>query len=55
MAKITEQPTTLPDAAHGLAAEALAQRVHGRVEPGGELVYEVNRRNPFAFFGGLGA
>jgi hypothetical protein len=35
-------------------AEALARRVHGEVEPGGELVYEVNRRNPFAFFGGMG-
>ena len=35
-------------------ARALAQRVHGRVEPGGELVYEVNPTNPFAFFGGMG-
>jgi hypothetical protein len=35
-------------------AEELAHRVHGRVEPGGELVYEVNRTNPFAFFGGMG-
>jgi hypothetical protein len=32
----------------------LAQRVHGHVEPGGELVYEVQPRNPFAVFGGLG-
>jgi hypothetical protein len=35
-------------------AEALAQRVHGRVEAGGELVWEVMPRNPFAVFGGLG-
>jgi hypothetical protein len=35
-------------------AEALAQRVHGEVEAGGELVYEVMPRNPFAVFGGLG-
>lgn len=32
----------------------LAQRIHGHVEPGGELVYEVQPRNPFAVFGGLG-
>jgi hypothetical protein len=32
----------------------LARRVHGEVEPGGELVYEVQPRNPFAVFGGLG-
>jgi hypothetical protein len=32
----------------------LARRVHGRVEPGGELVYEVQPSNPFAVFGGLG-
>jgi hypothetical protein len=32
----------------------LARRVHGHVEPGGELVYEVQPRNPFAVFGGLG-
>ena len=32
----------------------LARRIHGRVEPGGELVYEVQPRNPFAVFGGLG-
>ena len=32
----------------------LARRVHGRVEPGGELVYEVGPQNPFAVFGGLG-
>ena len=32
----------------------LARRIHGRVEPGGELVYEVQPHNPFAVFGGLG-
>jgi hypothetical protein len=35
-------------------AGELAGRVHGRVEPGGELVYEVQPQNPFAVFGGLG-
>jgi hypothetical protein len=35
-------------------AEALAARLHGEVEPGGELVYEVVPGNPFAIFGGLG-
>jgi|SRR5436190_6463473 len=35
-------------------AVALARRVHGEVEPGGELVYEVQPHNPFAVFGGLG-
>jgi hypothetical protein len=35
-------------------ADALAKRVHGEVEPGGELVYEVEPTNPFAIFGGLG-
>jgi hypothetical protein len=35
-------------------AEALAARVHGEVEPGGELVWETVPRNPFAIFGGLG-
>jgi hypothetical protein len=35
-------------------AVELAQRVHGTVEPGGELVYEVQPHNPFAVFGGLG-
>jgi hypothetical protein len=35
-------------------AEALAARVHGTVEPGGELVYEVEPSNPFAIFGGMG-
>jgi hypothetical protein len=32
----------------------LARRIHGHVEPGGELVYEVQPANPFAIFGGLG-
>jgi hypothetical protein len=32
----------------------LARRIHGEVEPGGELVHEVQPRNPFAVFGGLG-
>jgi len=36
------------------AAVELARRVHGEVEPGGELVYEVRPQNPFAVFGGLG-
>lgn len=31
-------------------ARALAERVHGEVEAGGELVYEVPRGNPFAVF-----
>jgi hypothetical protein len=35
-------------------AVELARRVHGSVEPGGELVYEVRPSNPFAVFGGLG-
>jgi hypothetical protein len=35
-------------------AVELARRIHGRVEPGGELVYEVQPYNPFAVFGGLG-
>ena len=35
-------------------AEALAERVHGEVEPGGALVWEVMPQNPFAVFGGLG-
>src|ERR671935_569624 len=34
-------------------AVELARRVHGTVEPGGELVYEVQPANPFAVFGGL--
>jgi hypothetical protein len=32
----------------------LARRVDGRVQPSGELVYEVQPQNPFAVFGGLG-
>ena len=36
-------------------AKRLARRVHGEVEPGGELVWEVTPQNPFAVFGGLGA
>jgi hypothetical protein len=35
-------------------AVELARRIHGEVEPGGELVYEVAPQNPFAIFGGLG-
>jgi hypothetical protein len=35
-------------------AVELARRIHGAVEPGGELVYEVQPQNPFAVFGGLG-
>ncbi len=35
-------------------ARHLAQRVHGEVEPGGDLVWEVTPQNPFAVFGGLG-
>jgi len=35
-------------------ADALAERVHGEVEVGGELVWEVMPQNPFAVFGGLG-
>ena len=35
-------------------ARALAERIHGEVEPGGELVWEVTPQNPFAVFGGLG-
>ena len=41
----------------GAASEAeareLARRVHGEVEPGGEVVWEVTPQNPFAVFGGL--
>ena len=36
-------------------AVELAKRIHGHVEPGGELVYEVQPQNPFAVFGGLGS
>jgi len=35
-------------------ADALAARVHGEVEPGGELIWETVPGNPFAVFGGLG-
>jgi hypothetical protein len=35
-------------------AVELSRRIHGKVEPGGELVYEVQPQNPFAIFGGLG-
>jgi hypothetical protein len=35
-------------------AETLARRVHGSVEPGGELVWETAPGNPFAVFGGMG-
>jgi hypothetical protein len=35
-------------------AQELAQRLHGEVEPGGELVWEATPGNPFAIFGGLG-
>ena len=35
-------------------ATELARRIHCEVEPGGELVYEVMPRNPFAIFGGMG-
>jgi hypothetical protein len=36
-------------------AETLASRVHGEVEPGGDLVWETVPGNPFAVFGGLGS
>jgi hypothetical protein len=36
-------------------ADALATRLHGRVEPGGEVVWETVPGNPFAVFGGMGA
>lgn len=35
-------------------AEQLARRLHGEIEPGGELIWEVMPRNPFAVFGGIG-
>jgi hypothetical protein len=35
-------------------ADALAVRLHGSVEPGGEVVWETTPENPFAIFGGLG-
>jgi len=36
-------------------ADALARRVHGEVELGGEVVWENVPGNPFAVFGGLGS
>jgi hypothetical protein len=36
-------------------ADALAARLHGSVEPGGEVVWETAPDNPFAVFGGLGS
>src|SRR5579884_3455906 len=35
-------------------AEALAARLHGEVEAGGEVVREASPANPFAIFGGMG-
>jgi hypothetical protein len=35
-------------------ADELAKRIHGRVEAGGEIVWEAMPQNPFAVFGGLG-
>ena len=35
-------------------AEALATRLHGEAQPGGEFVYETTHGNPFAILGGLG-
>jgi hypothetical protein len=35
-------------------AEQLARKLHGDVEPGGELVWEATPGNPFAILGGLG-
>jgi hypothetical protein len=36
-------------------ADTLAARIHGEVEPGGELVWETVPGNPFAVFGGMGS
>jgi len=36
-------------------ARALANRLHGEVEAGGEVVWEAMPRNPFAIFGGIGS
>jgi hypothetical protein len=36
-------------------ADALAARLHGQVELGGEVVWETTPQNPFAVFGGLGS
>ncbi len=41
-------------AASRAEAAELARRLHGEVEPGSELVWEVLPQNPFAVFGGLG-
>ena len=35
-------------------AEALAARLHGEVEPGGELVWDSAATNPFVVFTGIG-
>jgi hypothetical protein len=35
-------------------ADALAARLHGDVEAGGEVVWEATPANPFAIFGGMG-
>lgn len=35
-------------------ADALARRLHGTVEPGGDVVWETSPQNPFAVFGGMG-
>jgi hypothetical protein len=35
-------------------ARELARRLHGKAEPGGEVVWQVTPSNPFAVFGGLG-
>ena len=35
-------------------ADALAARLHGEVESGGQVVWETSPANPFAIFGGLG-
>lgn len=35
-------------------AEALAARLHGQVEPGGELVWDSGKTNPFVVFSGIG-
>jgi hypothetical protein len=36
-------------------AQELAGRLHGEVEPGGDLVWTSTSGNPFAVFGGLGS
>jgi hypothetical protein len=36
-------------------ADRLAERLHGEVEAGGEVVWEALPGNPFAVFGGLGS